>query len=295
MAILCIRDDDVSYWTESDSFKKLYDPLWMQGIPVSLAVIPYAVESYHRADRTLFYQNLTGMPIGENKSLVVLLRNSIKQGLVEIMLHGYNHTYRVGASSKIQEYLPANKANLDRFRTGDKTKKLIWIGEYQYDIYEELITKTIQAKEYLESLFGVRINIFVPPSNQLSADGARAVIRSGLNISGIIGRRNDRPIDHLYVMNWLKRWVYRLIYNKPYPYVLTYKMHRELVAYALTHQTDIAGYHKLIQGLPNNAPFVLATHSWELLQYPDLLQNFYGIINEVKKSGAVIKPLGDVL
>lgn len=41
-----------------------------------------------------FYQDITdSRPLGENKDLFVYMKEKIKLGLVEIMMHGYNHIY----------------------------------------------------------------------------------------------------------------------------------------------------------------------------------------------------------
>jgi len=291
----CIRDDDVSYWTTPTSLKSVYEPLWSKGIPVSLAVIPFAVKSYHQEDRSLFYQEIIEKPIDENKPLVALLKVEIEKGLVEIMMHGYNHLYKVGINRKNDMLVPADKKHLNKIKTLPNNKKLYWIGEYKWGTYNELSYKTKQAKEYLESLFDTKVRVFVPPSNQLSSDGASAVIKAGMNISGIIGLTKDRPLSYSYVTNWIRRWSYRIIHGIPYPYLLKFDKHTELVAHAFTHLTDIKEFRKLIDHTPEDAPFVLATHYWELLQYPALLKSFYDIINYVQSNGYSIKFLGDVI
>ncbi|MGB9735994.1 MAG: DUF2334 domain-containing protein [bacterium] len=291
----CIRDDDISYWTTPASLKNIYEPLWRDGIPVSLAVIPYSVKSYNQWDREFFYQEMDAKPIRDNKELVEMLKYYTEKKLVEIMMHGYNHIYKVSMSKRESSLVPADKKYLDEIRAQKKNKKLYWVGEYRWGTYKELSYKTKQGKEYLESVFGTKITVFVPPSNQLSTNGARAVIETGMNISGIINLNKDRSFNYAYVKNWFKRWIYRLIHGIPYPYPLNFGTHSELVAHAFTHLVDIKAFKKLIDQTPEDAPFVLATHYWELLQYPELLRSFYDIIDYVQKNGAVIRLLGDVI
>jgi len=51
-----IRDDDVSFFTKPMELEKLYKDLWEKNIPVSFAVIPFAVKSYYCGDWEKFYQ-----------------------------------------------------------------------------------------------------------------------------------------------------------------------------------------------------------------------------------------------
>ena len=94
MKALIIRDDDLSFWTNPNEIDFLYKPLFDKRIKISFAAIPCAVKSFNLGDFKSFYQDDNSQaPIFENKDIVEYIRDKIKEGLVEIMLHGYTHLY----------------------------------------------------------------------------------------------------------------------------------------------------------------------------------------------------------
>jgi len=253
-----IRDDDVSFFTNWQDLDYLYNSFWGK-IPISFAIIPFVVPNWKGESIS---KNLPLKPLHENTDLVEYLKEKIQRNEVEIMLHGYSHEYRIVRGRRLGEYLWKSK--------------------------EQLIKETIEAKQYLENLFHTSIQIFVPPSNMIGKAGITAIEIARLHLSGIIWKRIDRPITFSYLKAYLRRWTYRCLRGRPYPFPLIIGNHIELVAYSLTPTTSLSWLRdtmKICYEL--GAPFVLATHHWELLEYPALKRTFMQLVEEALKLGYI--------
>lgn len=277
-----IRDDDVSFWTKPQELEMIYKEIWEKGIPVSLGIIPFSVKFYFPGDREKFYQGEELKPVGENKDLVEFLKEKIKENRISVMLHGFSHQYKV-AKNKIEEPVLATKENLDRIRDCKDKVKLRWYGEYNWKSYEQMKKETRIGKEYLEDLFHTKVRVFVPPSNDISKDGVRAVSECGLNISGtILLSKFNRPVNLYSIKNWILRLWWRLKYNVVYPYVMDYKTHRELCAYGLIPGIMIDRLKSDFEFCQEKgSPFVLATHHWEISKNDSLRVIFENFIDFV--------------
>jgi len=280
MKYLVIRDDDLSYWSRVEEIDLIYKPLFEKGIKVSFAVIPKAVRMYNAGDFDLMYQDeYSATFIGENVEIVKYIKNRIKEGLVEIMLHGYNHLYSLKVGDMIYR---ASKENIEYLKQNGE--KFEFIGEYIGD-YETLFEKTKKGKEYLEDLFEVKVKNFVPPSNQIDKEGVRAVYENNLNISGIMEKKFNREINFRSVAAYLKMARFKMKYpNLTYPYIIDYKTHKELAGYAFTPSTDWERYeNQFLFCKEHNLPFQIATHYWELKD--ELLDRYYDFINKALDRG----------
>jgi hypothetical protein len=105
---ILIRDDDTSYFTSPALLERVYGRLWENGFPVSLAVIP----AQNSATRVAYrpgtpydpsippdYRGVEkDHPVILNENLCVFLNEMAQTGLVEICLHGYNHSFYEFAS-----------------------------------------------------------------------------------------------------------------------------------------------------------------------------------------------------
>ncbi len=288
--MFAIRDDDTSFWTNYQDLEEIYDPFWKKGIRVSLAVIPFAVQSHFQGEHKFFYQDEENKSLEENSALVDFLREKNQQNKIEIMLHGYSHAYQVRLSH--HKSVLATKTNTDGLRKRTHESHLQWIGEYAWKTEDQLMKETQEGKAYLEKLFSTEIRIFVPPSNHLSMAGAKAMMRAGLHLSGIMGIFPERPLTWAYLLAYIQRGWSSVRYHRPYPYPLSFNRHQELVAYPLTPRVSL---ETLIQQFlwceKKNAPFVLATHYWELKKYPDLRGILKSFIDFVSKRETSFVPL----
>jgi len=281
-----IRDDDVNFFTNPTELEYIYKELWQQNICVSFSVIPFAVKSYYCGDRERFYQDEKQNPVGENKELVEFLREKIKEKKVSIMLHGFSHQYKVAVDKKSEPVL-ATQDNLINFRKNKLGKNLCWYGEYSWKPYEQMKKETKIGKEYLEDLFQIKITVFVPPSNDISKEGVKAVAECGLNISGtIMLSKFNRPVNIYSIRNWFLRIWWRLNYNKIYPYVMNYGRHKELCAYGLVPNVTFENLKQQFNFCRKiNAPFVLSIHYWEIIEKTYLKDIFCQFVKFVQNSG----------
>lgn len=256
MYSLAIRDDDTCFFTQPEDLEHVYGPYW--GIvPISLAVVPFSTPVHRGRSFSDNHQPHEQVPLEANPILVAYLREKIRQGQVEVMLHGYSHEYRQINGR--------------------------WVGEFGWKPEQQLIRETVEGKAYLERILNTRIRVFVPPSNTISTAGIRAIRKAKLNLSGTMGRGFDRPISMNYLVAYIKRWGWRLVKGSPYPFPLSYSGHTELCAYALTPRADTESLLKaLSQSMEWNAPFVLATHYWEFRDAPQMHQTLEAIIKHAK-------------
>lgn len=289
MLRFAIRDDDTSFWSKPEELEALYRPVWDGGGIVSLAVIPFAVESVNPGRGWEFHQNLAPRPLAENRELVAFLRNGLRERRISVMLHGYNHEYRVRLRGTQETPLSATRANVESLKSRSAGRPAEWIGEYAWKDGATLERETREGRACLEELLGTRVSVFVPPSNDLSRAGARAVARAGLDISGQIQvRRLNRPLGARTLANWLRVAVWRRLGGGAYPFGLDYGTHRELCAHGLVPGVSAERLAKeMAECERRGAPFVLATHYWEALREPSVraaLNQIYGQV--ISRAGA---------
>ncbi|WP_319782072.1 DUF2194 domain-containing protein [Oceanisphaera sp. IT1-181] len=260
MSFFAVRDDDTSYHTTIDDLELAYSRWWGE-VPISLAVVPFSVSS-HGNDRA--YTNSTRQDkysaISENQDLVRYLKEKVKKGHVEIMLHGYTHEYKNVEGSSISE--------------------CIWKS------FEQLSKEVAHGKIYLESLFDTKVKVFVPPSNHIDKDGIRIIKNESLCLSGMMGVWGDRPISLDYFYAWLKRWSWRFFKGYPYPFSLNYDGHSELYAHALNpYVSKDVFLSDLRRASKLNASFVAATHYWAFHDSHLTGELLESAIEEVKRLG----------
>jgi hypothetical protein len=286
---LIIRDDDLSYWSSPEELEDLYAPLFDRGVKVSFAVVPFGVRMYHAGDLRRFYQDTEAVPLGKNDRLTDWLKEKIAGGQAEAMLHGFNHLYYVEGPNGPE---PAIRPALDVIRSQGAVPRLI--GEFFYGSEKELIRKISEGKNYLESLLDCPIRVFVPPSNQIGHGGIRAVVRSGLHMSGLIGRVYNREWSVRGLMTFGDRILFAMKHRGlVYPKIADYGGHKELAGYAWTPSTDEqAIYRQLRYCKESGFPFQIATHYWELKG--GLRKGFYHLVKSALDEGMQSRFLGEI-
>ncbi len=181
MKYTIIRDDDTSFFTSISQLRAVYSPLWEVGVPTVLAVIPAQradVRVLHRPGAPYDpsipaeYQGRAGeFPITRNAELCAFLNHYAKNGLVEIALHGYNHTYH-------------------EFATDD----------------EALIQFKVQrGREILKAAFpDANITTFIAPYDRMSETAIRLVAEAGYDLcTATVNLANLHPTIRPYQMDWL--------------------------------------------------------------------------------------------
>ena len=239
-----IRDDDTCFFTKPEDIEWAYKDFY-NTYPVTLAATPFLKESFLSWQvSSEFWHTKEIFDIGNNKELIKYLKSKIKEGKIWIALHGINHTYKVENHKITPEFL----MNIDNLET--KLKK---------------------AKSYLEKIFWIKINEFVPPSNTLSINAYKALNKLNFNLLNLPWSKKwfNRPIfslKHTYyfmkrIMFLKKHW-----FDSPFPLLLD--NHWELWSQTLTPWTDIKILKKsFLFCYENNLPFCLATHYWEHKSY----------------------------
>lgn len=264
-ASFAIRDDDTSYFTQPEDLEAVYGPYWGQ-VPISLAVVPFSVPEHRGRSFDSSASPNVLRPVGDNPRLVTWLREKLALGHIEIMLHGFDHRYQ--------------------WRDGR------WHGEYAWKPQAQLMEETRRGKAYLEELLGVRIRVFVPPSNAIGIAGIRAIRAAGLHLSGIMGRSGDRPFSIAYAWAYLRRWGWRCLHGDVYPYPLRYDGHTELRAYAMTPRADPAALLRSLEACTRwEAPFVVATHYWEFRECPSMHRTLKQLISAARSYGMSCVPV----
>lgn len=254
-----VRDDDTSYWTSVDELEDKYNELFKCGLKLSIAVIPFSVQSHNFGRESLFYQDTNAKDIYENRHICKYINEKIKTGNVEVMLHGYSHQYYLNNDGRM---LPATLENVSDIKKNNGVPS--FIGEFGYNNagHGTLMRK---GREHLESIFNTPIKVFVPPSNQVSRTCASALDLNGLNLSGIVTKDLNRNLSVKTIISYYKRVYDKLIHSKNYAFPLSYKNHRELSALSVT---PISGFDRLEPilelAIKAKQPVQLATHYWEL-------------------------------
>jgi len=134
----CIRDDDISYFTQPWMLDKLYCEAWRRGFKVSLAVIPYikggklgrVFRNLGNSDR--FY------PVTDNRELIIYLSEKLAGGYVDVVQHGCTH---------------ARENEKPEFATRD---------------FRTLNEKLLTGNRLLREAFKRNIPVFVAPNERLS-------------------------------------------------------------------------------------------------------------------------------
>ncbi len=137
---IIIRDDDIHYFTQPDRLETLYASCWERDIPVCLSVVPL-IRS--REGKTSL------LPIAENRALCAFLNDALKEGNVEIALHGHIHDYG--------EYAAADRTTLTR-------------------LFEDGLALLQEAFPQAE------IRTFVPPHELLSPQARDFLVERGFNL-----------------------------------------------------------------------------------------------------------------
>lgn len=253
MMKFAIRDDDTSFFTKPEDLENAYD--FLNGGCVSLSVVPCTVP-IHKDDVFPYGKGIERgfYDIADNQELINYLQKQLKLGRYEILLHGYSHEY-----SK---------------RDGIWKAEMLWKSEKQ--LREELS----KGKEHLERLLSCNVRVFVAPNNAINQNAISVIEDLAMDYSGII-QKNDRRVDIKYLVNFTKRWGYRAIKKIPYPGILDYGKHKELIAYTLDSYDRLVLEYQACKR--RKQPFVIYTHYWQINDNPamkDLLKRIYEYVTK---------------
>ena len=260
--LVAFRDDDTSYFTKPEEIDEAYDFL-EEDEPVSLSVVPYTVP-IHKDNVFPYGENIPYgyYDIGANKEIVEYLKKKINEKKIDVLLHGYSHEYK-----KINNQ---------------------WMAEMKWKDSNRIKEEIKDGKKKLEELLGQEIKVFVAPNNSIDKKAIEHVAEMGMDYSGIIMMLN-RKINLKSIVNFVKRWVIRLVYNIPYPGILNYGTHKEMVAYTLdSYNRLIKEYEKCKK---NKQPFVVYSHYWKINSDKLTKQMLKDLYRYIKADGAKVVSL----
>lgn len=288
--MLAIRDDDTSFWTSREEIQSLYGELLNKGFKISLAVIPYAHALFYPGDRSKFYLSDEKGYIYDNRDLVEYLTPYVKSGQVEIMQHGYSHSYCVKNAEGGYSLLNATS----RKKIGNSVPEQLY-PECIYKGAKELRNEIQSGKEILEDTFHTRVATFVPPSNAITAKGIEIVAQNGMNISGTMTNHFNRKFDRWSLCVFVRKMIWKAGKHKgSYPYIMRYKDHTELVGHSFTPSMNYDRFCLAYEeSVRLGCDFTLATHYWEVLENLELEKLFYDFL--LKKQGNKTSCLKDLL
>lgn len=236
-----IRDDDTCFFTKPEELERLWKPFWGT-VGISLAVTPFAVESFHLGDVHRFYQDTRPRALGGNPELVAWLRERQAGGAVSVMCHGYTHEYRRTAPDKLVE-------------------------EYVWKPAGRLARETASARDYLAGVLGRPVRTFVPPGNGISRaaiESVRPFFHQVLAAFSLRRLTDFRP-EFEYARNYITRLYHQIRYRSANPFGETVSGVSLRPSYALTPGVSwesLAARFDLCRRL--SADFVVAVHYWEV-------------------------------
>ena len=267
MIKIAIRDDDTNFFTKVEDLKNIYKDF--NHFPISYAVIPHVLDVSTVGACSDTKGNSDPKNVADNKELVEWIRDELKNGTCDILLHGIHHNYKF-------------------------TEDGIKLAEMQWRDQEPHLANQLQVeKERLSDLFDYPISCFVAPSNKITKYCLDEVVKSGLNFSGINPINFNVNFTIKNVANYAKRWAVRVFYGLPYPGVLDYDNHKEINACILQ------SYEYLIKMFnfccKHNYPMVINVHYWHLRDNPKELEKLRKFIMDYAiPRGAIPARLSDL-
>ena len=255
---LCIRDDDTSFYTKPEDLQSAY--CGMENIPVTFSVVPFSV-SDHTGNHPygIVTEPVKYAALENNPEIVEYLKQRMRDGKAEVVLHGIHHEYR-------------------------EIKEGTWTPETEYLTKEELKKGIIEGREYLERIFGITIDTFIPPSNIMTNDCAEVLDELGLNTNSIFTRRFERKPTPAYIKNYVKSNIYKLLYGGRYSGVMQFPNHKELCVHRFWGYDN--ALKKLQYSMRHDFSLVLYTHYWDLNRNETLKKELKEFTGEAIRLGA---------
>jgi peptidoglycan/xylan/chitin deacetylase (PgdA/CDA1 family) len=153
--IVAFRYDDFSTLSPSAVEQLMIASFRRIGASITFGVVPCVVERYARNPSA---QNL--LPLSHDR--VILLKEAVRDGVVDLALHGYSH----------------------------QTHSATDISEFRGLEYGEQLKKIAKGKQFLEEMFESPVNTFIPPWNSYDSETLKAAEALGFssfsaNIKGV--------------------------------------------------------------------------------------------------------------
>ena len=257
MVKLILRDDDCNFFSNPKDIENVYGQLY--DFPISFAIVPTVIDVSTIGACPETKGNLSPQYIGNNEELCNWLKKKYSEGKCDILMHGITHSYVTH---------PARLAEME-WRTNEPN----------------LSNKLLDYKIKLENLLNCNISIFVAPSNKISSYCLKAVEAAGMHFSGIVPFKFNQRVTINNIKIYLKRWIFRCIYNLPYPGVLRYTYHNELNACIPVSLEYLKRTYSICK--KKNLPMAINVHYWDLRENPEKLKMIVDFVNYAIADGAI--------
>ncbi|MCE9585349.1 DUF2334 domain-containing protein [Candidatus Nomurabacteria bacterium] len=224
-----IRDDDTNFFTKPQDIENLYSSIFKRNISVGLSVIPFVSS----------LSDVYPWNISEEKK-----------------------EYLVSENIDLVNYINSN-INIDIFQHGCTHEKINNVFEYLQN--KNLKIETLRGKEELEKTFKRKVDIFVPPHDQISNNGIIAIENARMNIIRSKGSKNFLfRIEYVFVI--LKMILHKLNFFNlsslempAYPYIVDCGKHQEAYSFRVELGLDILK-KGLLYAKKINGNFILVNH-----------------------------------
>ena len=179
---ILIRDDDTNFFTKGSMLQSIYSEAWNKGFKISLSVIPSQKGFDEMCVPPNFRQTGLLYPITNNEELIKFVKDKLRKGLIEVLLHGFSHSV------------------VNAYR-----------GEFGINALDQEANLN-SAISILMSAFGIRPNFFVPPYDDISYKNLQLVKKYGL--IPIYGKENIHKFFRSpFVPTFFKKRVAKKIYH----------------------------------------------------------------------------------
>lgn len=255
---VAIRDDDTSFYTNVEDLEKAFSDL--NGIPISLAVVPYAVADhagvhpYGEVENTEEYAD-----ISNNMKLVSYIKDGIHNQRFEVIQHGVTHELKRVESGKLRAETDFTEKNL-------------------------LLQGIVHGREHMQNVFETKISTFAAPCNAVSPGCSWALNKIGMNVSFDTRWRMIRNLSIHYLFNFGKSNFFRLFTGVKYGGVLHYSHHKEMDIHEFLGVEE--SWMRYLECKKFGFPMVIYTHYWELNSNPSKRKELVTFFEKAVEDGA---------
>lgn len=196
-----IRNDDQCAFSNIDKERRVLEIFAEHNIPQVFAVVPFAAEDWHDAYLDKYH------PLEESPGMIALLKEYLDKGLIEVALHGFSHQTNIHHPNSVKKiYENEFYPGINRHWLARKPKRKATLSnpsgynEFKGLPYEIQKEKVMKGKVYLERLFNIRIQTFIPPFNGIDKALLNIVKENGFDI--VLAQTAFYGVKDLNIINY---------------------------------------------------------------------------------------------
>lgn len=164
--IVCIRDDDISFFTSMNVLKRIRELVWKDRV-VSYGLVPYASSNSFRRKLPIRAIRIGSIDYRENVALEKYLRAMLMKRVAEIALHGLTHDDFSSGTTISAEF--------ETEREGDSERVLAELRRLNHEM---------------------GCNVFIPPHNVVHRKIELACLDSGFHVCRSL---TDKEVDESFL------------------------------------------------------------------------------------------------